>query len=83
MVYEYIELTNMKYTVITNGPDCYPWTKTFVIWPRKSITGKSLFWTTAYKRRVWTTANSFHGFHMEPEVQYATLFDLLEMINEQ
>ena len=60
---------------ITDGADCYPWTETFVIWPRRSIGGAPLFWTKAYKRKVWALWGS--GFHMEPEVQYATLFDLL------
>ena len=65
----------MKYTIIENGADCYPWKETFVIWPRRSVSGAPLFFTKAYKRRVqvvWGT-----GFHMEPEVQYATVFDLL------
>lgn len=65
----------MQYTIIENGADCYPWTETFVIWPRKSISGAPLFWTKAYKRRVWVVWGT--GFHMEPEVQYATAFDLL------
>jgi hypothetical protein len=65
----------MDYTIITDGADCYSWMETFVIWPRKSITGKSLFWTKAFKRKVWIVWGT--GFHMEPETQYATLFDLL------
>lgn len=66
----------MEYTIITNGADCYPWMETFVMWPRKSITGKRLFWTKAYKRKVWVVWGT--GFHMEPETQFATLFELLE-----
>ena len=65
----------MEYTIIENGADCYPWTETFVIWPRKSISGAPLFWTRAYKRKVWVVWGT--GFHMEPEVQYATIFDIL------
>lgn len=65
----------MDYTIITDGADCYPWMKTFVIWPRRSISGAPLFWTKAYKRKVWVVWGT--GFHMEPETQYATLFDLL------
>ena len=65
----------MEYTIIGDGADCYPWTETFVIWPRKSISGESLFWTRAYKRKVWIVWGT--GFHMEPEVQYATIFDIL------
>jgi hypothetical protein len=67
---------SMKVTqVITDGCDCYPWRKTFIMWPRNSVTGKRLFWTKAYKRRVWVVWGT--GFHMEPEVQYATLFEIL------
>lgn len=61
--------------IITDGADCYPWTETFVILPKKSIGGTRLFWEKAYKRRVWIVWGS--GFHMEPEVQYATLFEIL------
>lgn len=61
--------------IIADGADCYPWRETFVMWPRKSITGAPLFWTKAYKRKVWVVWGT--GFHMEPEVQYATAFDLL------
>jgi hypothetical protein len=68
----------MEYTIIENGADCYPWTETFIIWPRKSITGRRLFWTRAYKRRVWVVWGT--GFHMEPEIQYADVFDLLKII---
>jgi hypothetical protein len=65
----------VDYTIIEDGADCYPWTETFVIWPRRSVTGAPLFWTRAYKRRVWIMWGT--GFHMEPEIQYATAFDLL------
>lgn len=61
--------------VITDGADCYPWTECFVWWPCKTISGKPLFWTKAYKRRVWVVWGT--GFHMEPETQYATVFDLI------
>ena len=66
---------SMEQTIITDGADCYPWMETFIIWPRTSITGKKLFWTKAYRRKVWTVWGT--GFHMEPTVQYATLFELL------
>lgn len=70
-------MTNkMDYTIITNGADCYPWTEYFAIVPRKTINGRSIFWEKAYKRRVWVVWGT--GFHMEPETQYATLFDMLE-----
>lgn len=61
--------------IITNGADCYPWTETFVIFPKKTINGKRLFWEKAYKRKVWVVWGT--GFHMEPEVQYATAFDMM------
>ena len=67
--------TVQRTDIITDGADCYPWTETFVIWPRRSISGAPLFWTKAYKRKVWVIWGG--GFHMEPEVQYATLFDML------
>lgn len=61
--------------IITDGADCYPWIETFVILPKRSIGGTRLFWEKAYKRRVWVVWGT--GFHMEPEVQYATLFEIL------
>jgi hypothetical protein len=30
--------------IITDGADCYPWMETFVIFPKKTITGKRLCW---------------------------------------
>jgi len=66
----------MEYMIIKDGAGCYPWIKTFIIWPRKTISGKRIFWEKAYKRRVWVVWGT--GFHMEPEVQYATLFEILE-----
>jgi hypothetical protein len=71
-----IDVREMQTTIITDGAGCYPWTETFVIWPRKSITGKPLFWTRAYKRKVWVVWGT--GFHMEPETQYATAFDIIK-----
>lgn len=61
--------------VITDGCDCYPWHEVFAWWPIKTITGKRLWWTKVYKRKVWLVWGT--NFHMEPEVQYATAFDLL------
>jgi hypothetical protein len=65
----------MEYSIIENGADCYPWIEYFAILPRKTVTGKHIFWEKAYKRKVWVVWGT--GFHMEPEVQYATAFDLL------
>ena len=67
----------MEYTLIHNGADCYPWRECFIWWPwATTITGRRLFWRKAYKRRVWVSCGT--GFHMEPETQYATLFDILQ-----
>ena len=65
----------MDYHIIPDGADCYPWTEYFAIIPRKTVTGKRIFWQKAYKRKVWVVWGT--GFHMEPETQYATAFDLL------
>jgi hypothetical protein len=65
----------MEYTIIEDGADCYPWRETFVIFPKKTITGKRLAWQKLYKRKVWVVWGT--GFHMEPETQYATLFEIL------
>ena len=65
----------MEYTIITDGADCYPWHEFFAIIPRKTVSGKRIFWEKAYKRKVWVVWGT--GFHMEPETQYATIFDLL------
>ena len=65
----------LEKTIIVDGADCYPWTECFVWWPTKTINGKPLFWTKAYKRRVWIMWGT--GFHMEPETQYATAFDMI------
>ncbi len=62
-------------TIITDGCDCYPWTEVFAFLPRKTISGKYVWWKKLYKRRVWLVWGT--GFHMEPEVQYATAFDIL------
>ena len=68
--------TPMEQTIITDGAGCYPWTETFIMWPKTSITGRKLFWTKAYKRKVWVVWGT--GFHMEPTIQYADVFDLLK-----
>lgn len=71
-----LERQGMEITsVIVDGADCYPWMEVFAWWPVKTITGKRLWWTKVYKRRVWIVWG--HSFHMEPEVQYATVFDLI------
>lgn len=72
-----VEFNTIKITsIITEGEDCYPWTETFVMWPRTTITGKKLFWKKAYKRKVWAVWGT--GFHVESIIQYAGLFEILE-----
>ena len=71
-----LELRSMKITqIITDGCDCYPWHEVFVWWPRTTVSGRRVWWTKAYKRKVWAVWGT--GFHMEPLVQYATLFEML------
>jgi len=65
----------MEYTIIKDGADCYPWKEVYAWLPVKTITGKAIWGRKVYKRKVWVVWGS--GFHMEPEVQYATAFDLL------
>jgi hypothetical protein len=66
----------MEYSIIRNGADCYPWHEIFVWFPWvTTINGKRIWWQKVYKRKVWVVWGT--GFHMEPEVQYATAFDLL------
>lgn len=65
----------MEKTIIVDGADCHPWAECFVWWPTKTINGQRLFWTKAYKRRVWIVWGT--GFHMEPETQYGTAFDMI------
>jgi hypothetical protein len=67
----------VTYTIVEDGPGCYPWTETFVWWPwLTTISGDRIFWKKIYKRRVWVVWGT--GFHMHSEVQYATLFEILE-----
>ncbi len=65
----------MEYTIIEDGADCYPWREVFAWWPVKTVTGRGVWWKRVYKRKVWVVWGT--GFHMEPETQYATAFDLL------
>ena len=65
----------MEYTIITDGADCYPWHEVFAYWPVKTVTGKYIWWKKVFKRKVWVVWGT--GFHMEPETQYGTVFDLI------
>ncbi len=67
---------SMEMTIIEDGADCYPWHEIFAWWSIKTIKGKRVWWRRIYKRKVWVVWGT--GFHMEPEVQYAELFDILK-----
>jgi len=70
-----MEITDRLFT----GPDCYTWMKTFAWLPVKTIGGRYVWMQTVYKQRFWAVWGN--GFHMEPEVEYATLFDMLKIKN--
>ena len=70
----------MDYTIIADGADYYPWHEYFAILPRKTVSGTRIFWQKAFKRKIWVVWGT--GFHMEPETQYATAFDLLTYDNK-
>jgi len=65
----------LKLTVIEDGHDCYPWREAFALLPHKTITGKTVWLKKAYKRRVWLAWGT--SFHMEPDTQWATLFEIM------
>ena len=67
----------MEMTIIKDGADCYPWHEVYTWLPVKTITGKYVWRQKVYKRKVWVVWGT--GFHMEPTVQYATLFEMLEV----
>jgi hypothetical protein len=71
-----LEYATMNVTqIITDGADCYPWHEKYAWWPVKTISGRYVWREKVYKRKVWVVWGT--GFHMEPEVQYATLFEML------
>lgn len=49
------------------------WTKTFAIWPVKTISNRWAWLQTIYYRRVLI----YNGFTGEPDTQYGDLFDIL------
>jgi hypothetical protein len=69
--------TLMESFKLFDGPDCYHWRKTFAFWPVKTIGGKYVWLKKVYKQRFWAIWGP-SGFHMEPEVEYAELFDVLK-----
>ena len=71
-----LDIAKMEPTqIIEDGADCYPWHEVYAWWPVKTISGQWIWRERVLKRKVWIVWGT--GFHMEPEVQYATLFDLL------
>lgn len=71
-----LEFVNMEITDrIYDGCDCYPWRKVFALFPVKTVKGKYVWLRTVYKRKFWVVWGM--GFHMEPHVEYGTLFDIL------
>ena len=60
---------------IYGGPDCYHWREVFAWWPIKTINGRYVWLKKVYKQRYWAVLGA--GFHMEPHVEYAELFDIL------
>jgi hypothetical protein len=69
--YKKLEITQRIY----DGCDCYPWHSVFAWIPVKTISGKYIWGRKIYKRKFWVVWGK--GFHMEPHVEYAELFDIL------
>ena len=65
----------MKYSIVKDGAGCYPWCEVFAWWPVTTITGRRVWLEKVFRRRVWVVWGT--GFHMEPEVEFATLFEML------
>ena len=61
---------------IFDGPDCYTWREVFAWLPVRTITGKRVWWCKVYKQKFWAVWGA--GFHMEPKVEYADLFDIIQ-----
>ena len=60
---------------IYDGCDCYPWHEVFAWLPVKTVGGRYVWLRRVYKRKFWVVWGT--GFHMEPEVEYGELFDIL------
>ena len=68
--------TKMEITQrLFDGPDCYPWMEVFAYWPVRTVSNKWVWCSKIYKRRYWVVWGT--GFHMEPHVEYGTLFDMI------
>lgn len=78
--YQWVKVTDLEITEkIYNGPDCYPWREVFAFLPVKTITGKYVWLRKIYKQKYWAVWGT--GFHMEPHVEYAELFEILNGSN--
>lgn len=76
-----LEYATMNVTqIITDGADCYPWREVYAWWPVKTVNNEYVWREKVFKRKVWVVWGS--GFHMEPHVQYATVFDLITIDND-
>lgn len=73
---ERIQITERIY----NGCDCYPWMEVFAFLPVKTISGKYVWLRKIYKRKFWVVWG--WSMHMEPEVEYAELIDVLQLQHE-
>ncbi len=72
----HLDQANMKVTqIITDGCDCYPWHEVYAWWPVKTITGKWIWLEKVFKRKIWLVWGA--SFHMEPETEFATFFELV------
>ena len=77
-----IEVGIMEITQrIYNGADCYPWREVFAFWPVKTISGRYVWLRKIYKQKFWAVWGT--GFHMEPEVEYAEFFEILNYGNNK
>jgi hypothetical protein len=61
--------------IVTDGADCYPWREVYAWFPVRTITGRRIWMDRVFKRKIWLVWGT--GFHVEPEVEYATLFEIL------
>lgn len=71
-----LDRANVKITQrIYDGCDCYPWMEVYAWLPVKTVGGKYVWGKKIYKRKFWVVWGA--AFHMEPHVEYAELFDIL------
>lgn len=60
---------------IFDGCDSYRWREIFAWLPVKTINGKYVWMRKVYKQKYWAVWGT--GFHMEPIIEYGTIFDIL------